>query len=83
MYSPTTRVLTVLELLQTHGRMSGVELAKRLEVDVRTLRRYITRLDELGIPVTSERGAGTSSAGVICATICVRFGWIASCRWIW
>jgi len=56
MYSPTTRVLTVLELLQTHGRMSGVELAKRLEVDGRTLRRYITRLDELGIPVTSERG---------------------------
>lgn len=56
MYSPTTRVLTVLELLQTHGRMSGVELAARLEVDVRTLRRYITRLDELGIPVTAERG---------------------------
>ena len=56
LYSPTTRVLTVLELLQTHGRMSGVELAKRLEVDGRTLRRYITRLDELGIPVTSERG---------------------------
>lgn len=56
MYSPTTRVLTVLELLQTHGRMSGVELAKRLEVDGRTLRRYITRLDELGIPVTSARG---------------------------
>ncbi len=56
MCSPTTRVLTVLELLQTHGRMSGVELAKRLEVDGRTLRRYITRLDELGIPVTSERG---------------------------
>lgn len=56
MYSPTTRVLTVLELLQTHGRMSGVELAKRLDVDERTLRRYIARLDELGIPVTSERG---------------------------
>ena len=56
MSSSTTRVLTVLELLQTHGRMSGVELAKRLEVDGRTLRRYMTRLDELGIPVTSERG---------------------------
>jgi predicted DNA-binding transcriptional regulator YafY len=56
MYSPTTRVLTVLELLQTHGRMSGAELAARLEVDVRTLRRYVARLDELGIPVTAERG---------------------------
>jgi len=56
MYSPTTRVLTVLELLQTHGRLSGVELATRLGVDQRTLRRYIARLDEIGIPVTSERG---------------------------
>lgn len=56
MYSPTTRVLTVLELLQTHGRMSGAALAARLEVDTRTLRRYIARLDELGIPVAAERG---------------------------
>ena len=56
MYSPTTRVLTVLELLQTHGRMSGAALAARLEVDARTLRRYISRLDEIGIPVTAERG---------------------------
>jgi predicted DNA-binding transcriptional regulator YafY len=56
MYSPTTRVLTVLELLQSHGRLSGTELARRLEVDGRTLRRYITKLEELGIPVTAERG---------------------------
>jgi len=51
MSSPTTRVLTVLELLQSHGRLSGAELAGRLGVDGRTLRRYIERLDELGIPV--------------------------------
>ena len=56
MYSPTTRVLTVLELLQSHGRLSGAELARRLEVDGRTLRRYITKLEELGIPVVAERG---------------------------
>jgi predicted DNA-binding transcriptional regulator YafY len=56
MYSPTSRVLTVLELLQTHGGVSGVELAKRLAVDGRTLRRYITRLEEMGIPITSARG---------------------------
>ena len=36
MYSPTTRVLTVLELLQTHGKLSGPELANRLGVDGRT-----------------------------------------------
>ena len=47
MRSPTTRVLAVLELLQTHRRLSGTELAQRLNVDGRTLRRYIGRLEEL------------------------------------
>lgn len=56
MSRPTTRVLTVLELLQTHGRMSGAELARRLEVDRRTVRRYIAALEEIGIPITAERG---------------------------
>ena len=56
MYHPTTRVLTVLELLQTHGRMSGAELSRRLQVDGRTLRRYIARLEEIGVPITAERG---------------------------
>jgi predicted DNA-binding transcriptional regulator YafY len=45
-----------LELLQTHGRMTGLELARRLEVHPRTLRRYIVVLEDLGIPVTAERG---------------------------
>jgi predicted DNA-binding transcriptional regulator YafY len=53
---PTTRVLAVLELLQSHGRMSGSELAARLGVDVRTLRRYIVMLETMGVPITSERG---------------------------
>lgn len=56
MARPTTRVLAMLELLQTHARMSGSELAQRLEVDVRTVRRYIAVLEELGIPITTERG---------------------------
>lgn len=56
MYHPTTRVLAVLALLQAHGRMSGSELAQRLEVDVRTLRRYIIMLQDLGIPIEGERG---------------------------
>jgi predicted DNA-binding transcriptional regulator YafY len=56
MYHPTTRVLTVLELLQSRSRMSGAELAERLEVDPRTVRRYITMLQELGVPVESEAG---------------------------
>jgi predicted DNA-binding transcriptional regulator YafY len=56
MYHPTTRVLTVLELLQSRARMSGPELANRLEVDVRTVRRYVLMLQELGIPVEGGRG---------------------------
>lgn len=56
MYHPTTRVLTVLELLQSHQRLSGPELAQRLEVDVRTVRRYVTMLQDLGIPIDAERG---------------------------
>jgi predicted DNA-binding transcriptional regulator YafY len=56
MYHPTTRVLAVLELLQTHGRMSGSELATRLGVNGRTLRRYISRLEDLGIPIAVEHG---------------------------
>jgi predicted DNA-binding transcriptional regulator YafY len=56
MYHPTTRVLTVLELLQSHAEMTGGEIARRLEVDPRTVRRYITMLQDLGIPVEAERG---------------------------
>ncbi len=56
MSQPTTRVLAVLELLQTHGRMSGAELSRRLDVDRRTVRRYIAKLEDVGIPVTAERG---------------------------
>jgi predicted DNA-binding transcriptional regulator YafY len=52
----TTRVLATLELLQTHGRLSGAELARRVGVDRRTVRRYITWLEELGVPVTTVRG---------------------------
>ena len=56
MYYPTTRVLTVLEMLQAHPRISGADIATRLEVDIRTARRYITMLEDLGIPVTADRG---------------------------
>src|SRR3954447_11584866 len=56
MYHPTTRLLTVLELLQTHAQMSSTELAARLEVDVRTVRRYVLMLQDLGIPIEAEMG---------------------------
>src|SRR5262245_53103920 len=56
MYSPTTRLLTVLEVLQSKSAVSGPELAKKLEVKVRSVRRYITMLRDMGIPVESEPG---------------------------
>jgi predicted DNA-binding transcriptional regulator YafY len=49
-------VLTVLEMLQSRGRVTGAEIAERLEVHIRTVRRYIAMLEELGIPVAAERG---------------------------
>ncbi len=52
----TAHLLTSLELLQTHGRMTGSELARRLEVDPRTVRRYMAKLEEMGVPLTAERG---------------------------
>jgi predicted DNA-binding transcriptional regulator YafY len=56
MYQPTTRLLTVLELLQARGSLSGAELASRLEVDRRSIRRYITMLQDLGVPIEGVRG---------------------------
>lgn len=56
MYHPTSRVLTVLELLQAKPSISGPELAARLEMDVRTVRRYITHLQDVGIPVEANIG---------------------------
>ncbi len=56
MYHPSTRLLTILELLQAHGRMSGPELARRLEVSPRSVRRYVAQLQGMGIPVEAERG---------------------------
>ena len=56
MYHPTTRVLTILEVLQAWGRVSGPELATHIDVDIRTLRRYIALLQEFGIPIAAGRG---------------------------
>jgi predicted DNA-binding transcriptional regulator YafY len=58
MYDPIMRVLTVLEILQAREQVSGAELAQRLEVNARTVQRYIARLQDLCIPVESTRGVG-------------------------
>ncbi len=56
MASSASRVLAMLELLQAHRRMTVGDLAGRLAVDERTVRRYAGNLADLGIPVTAERG---------------------------
>lgn len=58
MYDPIMRVLTVLEVLQARDYVTGAELARRLEVNLRTVQRYILRLKDLSIPVESSRGVG-------------------------
>jgi predicted DNA-binding transcriptional regulator YafY len=56
MANTSSRTLRLLSLLQTHRYWPGPELADRLGVSVRTLRRDIDRLRELGYPVEASRG---------------------------
>jgi predicted DNA-binding transcriptional regulator YafY len=56
MANTSSRTLRLLSLLQTHRYWPGTELAERLEVSVRTLRRDVDRLRELGYPVDAQRG---------------------------
>jgi predicted DNA-binding transcriptional regulator YafY len=56
MANTSSRTLRLLSLLQTHRYWPGEELAGRLEVSIRTLRRDIDRLRELGYPVQASRG---------------------------
>src|ERR671915_428061 len=54
----TERVLRLLEALQDRPFATGPELGARLGVDVRTVRRDVVSLQDLGIPVEAERGPG-------------------------
>ncbi|MFF0049162.1 helix-turn-helix transcriptional regulator [Streptomyces sp. NPDC005498] len=56
MSRPTGRVLTLLELLQSGGIRTVAELADRLGVDGRTVRRYVDHLIDLDVPVEAVRG---------------------------
>jgi predicted DNA-binding transcriptional regulator YafY len=56
MIQTSARLLSLLSLLQMRREWTGSELAGRLEVDVRTVRRDVDRLRSLGYPIDSARG---------------------------
>lgn len=56
MANTATRLITLIMLLQRQPNQTAAQLAQALAVSVRTVQRYITMLDEIGIPVYAERG---------------------------
>ena len=57
MSNTATRLITLIMLLEKRPNQKAAQLAENLGVSVRTLHRYIGMLDELGIPIYSERGS--------------------------
>jgi predicted DNA-binding transcriptional regulator YafY len=56
MSQPASRLITLILLLQRRPNQKAADLAQALDVSVRTLHRYFAMLDEMGIPVYTERG---------------------------
>jgi predicted DNA-binding transcriptional regulator YafY len=56
MSNTATRLISLIMLLQRQQKQKAADLAGELGVSVRTLHRYFNMLDEMGIPVYSERG---------------------------
>ncbi len=56
MNQPATRLITLIMLLQRQPNQKAADLARTLGISVRSLHRYFAMLDEMGIPVYTERG---------------------------
>lgn len=56
MPNTATRLITLIMLLQSRPNQKASQLAEELGVSVRSVHRYLAMLDEIGIPIYSERG---------------------------
>jgi len=56
MPTTATRLITLIMLLQSQPNQKASALAESLGVSVRTVHRYMSMLDEIGIPIYTERG---------------------------
>jgi predicted DNA-binding transcriptional regulator YafY len=56
MANVATRLISIVLMLQSRGTLKASELAEELGVSERTVHRYMGMLDEMGIPIYSERG---------------------------
>jgi predicted DNA-binding transcriptional regulator YafY len=56
MTNVATRLISIILMLQSRGTLKANELAEELGVSERTIHRYMGMLDDLGIPIYSERG---------------------------
>lgn len=56
MANTATRLIALIMLLQRQPNQAAAQLAQELAVSPRTVQRYVTMLDEMGIPIDAERG---------------------------
>jgi predicted DNA-binding transcriptional regulator YafY len=56
MTKPASRLITLIMLLQNRPNQKAADLAGELGISVRTLHRYFSALDDMGIPIYAERG---------------------------
>jgi len=51
-----TRLITLIMLMQSQPNQKAANLADKLGISIRTLHRYMSMLEEMGIPIYTERG---------------------------